>query len=119
VVKDIGPADLLQAIRVVAAGEMLLSPSVTRRLIAQFTARASRPQTALADQVARLTEREREVLELVAMGLSNREIAEHLVVGEATVKTHVSRLLSKLDSRDRAQLVIFAYESGLVTPGQR
>jgi len=112
--KDTPPADLLTAIEVVAAGEALLAPTVTRRLIAEFSRRpepATRP--AGLDGV---TEREREVLVLIARGLSNTEIAGHLHLGLATVKTHIGRLLSKLQARDRAQLVIAAYESGLVTP---
>jgi DNA-binding NarL/FixJ family response regulator len=115
-VKDTDPVELLRAVHVVAAGESLLSPSVTRRLIAQFASRASphrRPP-----QLDSLTDREREVMALVAAGLSNDEIAERLVVSPATVKTHVSRTMGKLDARDRAQLVVFAYESGLVTPSR-
>jgi DNA-binding NarL/FixJ family response regulator len=116
VLKDIPPADLLAAIRVVAAGDALLAPSVTRRLIAEF---AHRPGPAQAAPAALdvLTDREREVLALVARGLSNGEIAQHLVVSPATSKTHVSRLLTKLGARDRAQLVAIAYETGLVIPG--
>ncbi len=113
--KDTPPADLLAAIRVVAAGESLLAPSVTRRLIAEFTSRPD-PARPMARELAGVTEREREVLALVARGLSNAEIAEHLHVGLATVKTHVSRLLAKLQARDRAQLVIVAYETALVRP---
>jgi DNA-binding NarL/FixJ family response regulator len=113
--KDTPPGDLLTAIRVVAAGEALLAPSVTRRLIAQFSRGPApgRPVPATLDGV---TEREREVLTLVARGLSNAEIAAHLRLSLPTVKTHVSRLLSKLAARDRAQLVIVAYETGLVSP---
>ena len=113
--KDTPPADLLAAIRVVAAGDALLAPRVTRRLIEEF---ARRPEPALAtpDALAALTDREREVLALVARGLSNAEIAEQLVVSPATSKTHVSRVLTKLGARDRAQLVMLAYETGLVTP---
>lgn len=113
--KDAPPADLLAAIRVVAAGEALLAPSVTRRLISEFTARpaAPRPLPAALDGV---TARESEVLMLVARGLSNAEIAAELSVSLATAKTHVGRLLTKLGARDRAQLVIVAYESGLVRP---
>jgi DNA-binding NarL/FixJ family response regulator len=116
VVKDIEPADLLQAVRIIAAGDALLSPSVTRRLIAEF---ASRPQRSEVrpEQLEVLTEREREVLTLVGTGRNNEEIAETLVVSPATAKTHVSRIMSKLDARDRAQLVVIAYETGLVTPG--
>jgi DNA-binding NarL/FixJ family response regulator len=116
VLKDIEPADLLQAIRVVAAGEALLSPSVTRRLIAEYASRAPARRVAARD-LADLTEREREVLAAVGTGKSNDEIAAELFVSPATVKTHVSRVLSKLDARDRAQLVVAAYESGLVVPG--
>lgn len=116
-VKDTEPAGLLEAIRVVARGDALLSPSVTRRLIAEF---AAQPRTPRPDgRLAELTEREREVMALVAGGLSNDEIAERLVVSPATVKTHVSRVMGKLDARDRAQVVVLAYESGLVSPGTR
>jgi DNA-binding NarL/FixJ family response regulator len=115
--KDTQPTELLAAIRVVAAGEALLSPRVTRTVIAEF---ASRPEPgAKVDESALtfLTTREREVLALIGRGLSNSEIAETLVIGAATMKTHVSRILSKLNARDRAQLVVTAYETGLVTPG--
>jgi DNA-binding NarL/FixJ family response regulator len=114
-VKDTEPADLIKAIRVVAAGESLLSPGVTRRLIAEFARRAKEPLTLPA--IGELTEREREVMGLVALGLSNDEIAQRLVVSPATAKTHVSRIMIKLGARDRAQLVVFAYESGLARPG--
>jgi DNA-binding NarL/FixJ family response regulator len=114
--KDTPPADLLAAIRVVAAGDALLAPSVTRRLIAEF-ARRPEPSAVTPAELATLTDREREVLALVARGLSNAEIAELLVVSAATAKTHVSRVLAKLQARDRAQLVMLAYETGLVTPG--
>jgi DNA-binding NarL/FixJ family response regulator len=114
--KDTLPADLLAAIRVVAAGDALLAPGVTRRLIAEF-ARRPEPSAVTPAALATLTDREREVLALVARGLSNAEIAELLVVSGATAKTHVSRVLAKLGARDRAQLVMFAYETGLVTPG--
>jgi DNA-binding NarL/FixJ family response regulator len=114
--KDTPPADLLAAIRVVAAGDALLAPSVTRRLIAEF-ARRPEPSAVTPADLAALTDREREVLALVARGLSNAEIAELLVVSGATAKTHVSRVLAKLGARDRAQLVMLAYETGLVTPG--
>ena len=114
--KDTPPADLLAAIRVVAAGDALLAPSVTRRLIAEF-ARRPGPGAATPAALAALTEREREVLGLVARGLSNAEIAGLLQVSAATAKTHVSRVLAKLQARDRAQLVMLAYETGLVTPG--
>jgi DNA-binding NarL/FixJ family response regulator len=113
--KDTPPADLLAAIRVIAGGEALLSPRVTRRLIAEFTTRPA----VLTNQVRSLqgvTEREREILVLVARGMSNTELASHLHLSMATVKTHVSRLLSKLQARDRAQLVIAAYEAGLMAP---
>nr|WP_240746791.1 response regulator transcription factor [Cryptosporangium phraense] len=114
--KDAPPADLLAAIRVVAAGDALIAPSVTRRLIERFVAAAevARPAPALEG----VTPREREVLVLVARGLSNREIAGRLHLSEATVKTHVGRLFDKVEARDRAQLVIAAYESGLVTAGR-
>ncbi|GAA4322457.1 DNA-binding NarL/FixJ family response regulator [Actinomadura luteofluorescens] len=110
--KDTPPADLLNAVRVVAAGEALLAPTVTRRLIAEFT---RRPRTAspLPRALDGVTERERQVLALVARGLSNTEIADHLHLSLATVKTYIGRLLTKLRARDRAQLVIIAYESGL------
>lgn len=100
----------------VAEGEALLAPTVTRRLIAEFVAR---PEHRRVDTSAfrQITEREREVLALVAGGLSNDEIAEHLVISTATARTHVSRIMTKIDARDRAQLVVLAYESGLVTPG--
>jgi DNA-binding NarL/FixJ family response regulator len=114
--KDTPPADLLAAIRVVAAGDALLAPGITRRLIAEF-ARRPEPSTITPAELATLTDREREVLALVAHGLSNAEIAQRLVVSPATSKTYVSRLLAKLGARDRAQLVAIAYETGLVTPG--
>jgi DNA-binding NarL/FixJ family response regulator len=114
--KDTPPADLLAAIRVVAAGDALLAPGVTRRLIAEF-ARRPEPTTVTPAALAGLTDREREVLVLVARGLTNAEIAGRLVVSTATAKTHVSRVLAKLQARDRAQLVMLAYETGLVTPG--
>jgi DNA-binding NarL/FixJ family response regulator len=116
--KDTPPADLLTAIRVVAAGDALLSPRVTRRLINAF-ARSPDPVPLPAAGLGTVTEREREVLVLVARGLSNVEIATHLTLSPATVKTHVGRLLTKLDVRDRAQLVIVAYETGLITPTAR
>jgi DNA-binding NarL/FixJ family response regulator len=111
--KDTEPADLVRGIRAVAAGDALLSPRVTRRLIAEFAARRV-PTPPLS--LAQLTEREREVLALVGAGLSNDEIAARLVVSPATVKTHVSRAVAKLGARDRAQLVVYAYEAGLVRP---
>jgi DNA-binding NarL/FixJ family response regulator len=115
-VKDTEPAELLRAVRVVAGGEALLSPGVTRRLIAEF-ASAAAPVVRPSPRIESLTEREREVMALVAAGLSNDEIAERLVVSPATAKTHVSRVMGKLDARDRAQVVVAAYESGLVRPG--
>jgi DNA-binding NarL/FixJ family response regulator len=116
-VKDTEPSELLQAIRVVARGDALLSPGVTRRLIAEFASRT--PGRRAYPGLDTLTEREREVMELVAAGLTNDEIAERLVVSPATAKTHVSRVMGKLDARDRAQVVVVAYESGLVQPGRR
>jgi DNA-binding NarL/FixJ family response regulator len=116
-VKDTDPAELLRAIRVVAAGDALLSPGVTRRLIADLVARPDR-RAAPPPDLAGLTEREREVVALVALGLSNDEIAARLVVSPATVRTHVSRAMTKLHARDRAQLVVFAYQAGLATPGR-
>ena len=113
--KDTEPVDLLAAIRVVAAGDALMSPSITRRLIAEFASR-SRP-TVSSDVLDVLTEREREIVGLVGEGLSNAEIADRLVVSPATAKTHVSRAMTKLHVRDRAQLVVIAYETGLVRPG--
>ncbi|MFC7824821.1 response regulator [Streptomyces sp. NPDC057375] len=110
--KDTEPADLLQALDVVARGEALLSPSVTRTLIGEFVARP--PDRVTAPGLDTLTRREREVTALVARGLSNEEIAAHMVVSPLTAKTHVSRAMTKLGARDRAQLVVFAYESGLV-----
>jgi DNA-binding NarL/FixJ family response regulator len=116
-VKDTEPVELLRAIRVVASGEALLSPGVTRRLIGEFVAQ---PQGRGFDGAAleALTDREREVVALVAAGLSNEEIATELVISPATARTHVSRAMVKLHARDRAQLVVLAYESGLVAPGQ-
>jgi DNA-binding NarL/FixJ family response regulator len=115
--KNSPPEELARAIRVVATGESLLSPSITRRLVEDI---ASRPRTGATPPpaLAELTEREREVLLLVARGLSNAEIAERLIVSLGTVKTHVARLLMKLGLRDRVQAVVLAYESGLVTPGE-
>ncbi|WP_030993411.1 response regulator transcription factor [Streptomyces decoyicus] len=114
-VKDTEPEELLRAVRAVVAGDALLSPGVTRRLIAEFAARSKEP--AAADALSELTEREREVMALVGLGLSNEEIARRLVVSPLTAKTHVSRTMVKLGARDRAQLVVLAYESGLVRPG--
>jgi len=116
--KDAPPADLIAAVRVVASGDALLAPSVTRRLIADFARQRPTTQGKPALRLNALTERETEVLTLVARGSSNTEIADELVLAEQTVKTHVSRIFSKLDLRDRAQAVVFAYESGLVTPGE-
>ena len=116
-VKNTEPADLIRGVRAVAEGDALLSPGVTRRLIAEFATRASRSPDVSSPELGQLTEREREVMGLVAAGLSNDEIAAKLVVSPATAKTHVSRAMVKLGARDRAQLVVFAYESGLVRPG--
>jgi DNA-binding NarL/FixJ family response regulator len=115
--KDAPAADLVQAVRIVAAGEALLAPSVTRRLIAEFAARpnADRPRPV---ELNALTPRETDVLRLIARGRSNQEIATDLVVAEQTVKTHIGRILTKLHLRDRAQAVVFAYETGLVAVGE-
>ena len=113
--KDAGPAELLHAIRVVAAGDALLAPRITRRLIAQFTVARSAAHAA-EDRLAVLTEREREVLALVGQGLSNDEIGAELFLSPATARTHVSHAMVKLGARDRAQLVVIAYQTGLVTP---
>ncbi len=116
--KDIDPPDLLAAVRVVAAGEALLAPRLTRRLIEAFVAQDATPSAARDDAaLAELTPREREVLALVGRGFSNAEIAAALVVSPLTAKTHVARLFAKLDARDRAQLVVLAYETALVVPG--
>jgi DNA-binding NarL/FixJ family response regulator len=117
-VKDTEPAELLRGVRVVAAGDALLSPNVTRRLIEEYAANATRRSTPPDAELALLTEREREIVTLVGRGLSNDEIAAHLVLSPLTAKTHVSRAMSKLSVRDRAQLVVFAYETALVTPGR-
>ena len=117
--KDTAPEDLLNAIRVVADGQALLAPTVTRRLIEEFARRSPHAAPEPPEGFDQLTERETEVLRAVAQGLSNAEIAEDLVVSYATVKTHVSRLLMKLAVRDRAQLVVVAYEGGIVQPGAR
>jgi DNA-binding NarL/FixJ family response regulator len=114
--KDATPDELVQAVRVIASGEALLAPRVTSRLVHEF-ARRTPPAQASSGRLSVLTGREREVLSLVARGLTNAEIAEQLVVSPATAKTHVSRVLTKVEARDRAQLVVLAYESGLVTPG--
>ena len=113
--KDAPAAELVHAVRVVAAGEALLAPSVTRKLIEEF-ARRPGPQRGAPPSLSALTARETEVMALIAQGLSNQEIAAQLVVAEQTVKTHVGRILAKLDLRDRAQAVVAAYEAGLVTP---
>jgi DNA-binding NarL/FixJ family response regulator len=116
--KDTEPVELLRALQVVAAGEALLAPTVTRRMIEDFV---SRPEQRRVDTsvLHEVTHREREVLALVAGGLSNEEIADHLVISPATARTHVSRIMTKLHARDRAQLVVLAYESGLVRPRER
>lgn len=114
-VKNTEPAELIRSVRVVAGGDALLSPGVTRKLMAKFAQHAKEPRA--GDSLDSLTEREREVMALVGEGLSNSEIAERLFVSPATAKTHVSRAMVKLGVRDRAQLVVLAYESGLVRPG--
>lgn len=115
-VKDTEPGELLHAVRIIARGDTLLSPSITRRLIADVLSR-SPPVTTSTGQLEHLTIREREVLTLVGTGLSNDEIATRLFLSPLTVKTHVNRILTKLSARDRAQLVVTAYEHGLITPG--
>ena len=117
-VKHTEPAELVRAVRVVADGEALLSPSVTRRLVSEFATRTKQPSGPSA-ALAELTAREREVMALVAEGLTNAEIGERLFMSPATARTHVSRILTKLGARDRTQLVVMAYESGLVRPGWR
>jgi DNA-binding NarL/FixJ family response regulator len=114
-VKDTEPEELIHAVRVAARGDALISPSVTRRLIAEFAGRTRAP--APSPRLNALTEREREVMRLVATGLTNDQIAARLVLSPATAKTHVSRIMTKLDVRDRSQLVVLAYESGMVSPG--
>jgi DNA-binding NarL/FixJ family response regulator len=114
-VKDTEPVDLIRAVRTVAAGDGLLSPRATRRLVEEYASRAKPAD--LAPELDQLTEREREVMSHAAAGLSNAEIAAVLVISPTTVKTHISRAMTKLGARDRAQLVVFAYESGLVRPG--
>jgi len=116
--KDTEPVELLRALRVIADGEALLAPTVTKRLISEFVARPEHRRPA-PEALGELTEREREVLALVAGGMSNDEIAAHLVISPATSRTHVSRIITKLHARDRAQLVVLAYESGLVRPTRR
>jgi DNA-binding NarL/FixJ family response regulator len=115
--KDARREQLSTAVRTVAAGESLLAPSITRRLVEDFCRRPP-PVEGVPDAAAGLSDREREVLRLVARGLSNAEIAVQLFLGEATVKSHVARILAKLDLRDRVQIVVFAYESGLIRPGE-
>jgi DNA-binding NarL/FixJ family response regulator len=117
ITKDVPAEELVRAVRLVAAGEALLTPAVTRQLLNRVARRLPAPVGHGPQELAQLTEREREVLELLAQGKSNAEIAEALVVGEATVKTHVSNVLMKLDLRDRVQAVVLAYEIGLVQPG--
>ena len=114
--KSVPPEHLVHAVRVVAAGESLLDPTITRRLVERFVARPS-PAKAGRDVLERISEREADVLRLVAAGMSNREIAQELFLSEGTVKTHVNHVLRKLDLRDRVQAVVLAYESGLVEPG--
>jgi DNA-binding NarL/FixJ family response regulator len=121
-VKDTEPVELLRGVRAVAAGDALLSPSVTRRVIGEFATPGGRGRPALPPEeaerlLAQLTEREREVMVLVGEGLSNDEIAGRLMISPATAKTHVSRAMVKLGARDRAQLVVYAYEAGLIRPG--
>jgi DNA-binding NarL/FixJ family response regulator len=116
--KDVAPEELVKAIRIVAAGESLLAPSVTRRLIEEYVRAPAAPATA-PPELASLTEREHEVLTLIGKGLANHEIAERLFLSMATVKTHVNRVFSKLGLRDRAQAVVLAYETGIVTAGSR
>lgn len=118
VLKDTRPEDLVAAVRVVAEGGALLSPSITRRLIGRF-AQQGETDSALSEKLDELTSREREVLTAIARGLNNQEISESLFIGGATVKTHVSNVLSKLGLRDRAQAVVFAYESGLISAGSQ
>jgi DNA-binding NarL/FixJ family response regulator len=115
--KDVPSDDFVRAIRIIAAGDALLAPSVTGRLLDRFRDHLPAPTDARNERLRALTDRELEILGLVARGLSNREIADHLVLAEPTVKTHVSHVLLKLDLRDRAQAVVLAYEVGLVRPG--
>ena len=117
--KDAGPDELRRAVRVVAAGEALLAPAVTRRVLQAVAATPARSATPGGERLAQLTEREREILAEVGTGRSNDEIAEALSISPATARTHVSRVMTKLAARDRAQLVVIAYETGLVTPGSR
>jgi DNA-binding NarL/FixJ family response regulator len=115
--KDAPPEEIAAAVRIVAAGEALLAPAVTRSVIEEFARREPQPAPTRPPAIAQLTPREREVLELLARGRSNAEICSELVISEATAKTHVARILQKLDLRDRVQAVIYAYESGLIAPG--
>jgi len=115
--KDAAPEQVFAAVRVVAAGDALIDPAVTRRVIAEFARRQAPEQPPRLPALAQLTDREREVLTLVARGLSNADIAARLVISHATAKTHVARILAKLQARDRAQLVMLAYETGLARPG--
>ena len=115
--KDVSPEQLVAAVRLVATGDALLAPSITRRLVERF-AKPAPPVSIDAPDLSALTSREREVLLLIARGLNNAELAEQLTLSEATVKTHVARILSKLGLRDRVQAVVLAYESGLIAPGQ-
>ena len=116
--KDVSPEQLVAAVRLVAAGDALLAPSITRRLVERFAKPAAAPAQQSTAEIDTLTAREREVLVLMARGLSNAELADRLTLSEATVKTHVARILGKLDLRDRVQAVVLAYETGLVTPGE-
>jgi DNA-binding NarL/FixJ family response regulator len=116
--KDVTPEQLVASVKLVATGDALLAPSITRRLVERFAAPASAPPPNVSVEVESLTAREREVLVLMARGLSNAELSERLIVSEATVKTHVARILAKLGLRDRVQAVVLAYETGLVTPGE-
>ena len=116
--KDAPPEDLYRAVRVVASGDAMIAPTVTRRLLAHFASQASVPTSIEAQRsIERLTERERDVLKLIARGLSNREIGDAIFVAETTVKTHVGRIFMKLDARDRVQAAVVAYDAGLVLPG--
>jgi DNA-binding NarL/FixJ family response regulator len=117
--KDAPPEEIAAAVRIVASGEALLAPAVTRSVIEEFAKQPPAPPAAPPTAVEELTPREREVLDLLARGLSNAEICEQLVISDATAKTHVARILQKLDLRDRVQTVIYAYETGLVAPGSR
>ena len=118
--KDVPPADLVSGVRAVAGGDAVVAPAVTRRLLERFTRHLPDPVTgesAAGEKLAQLTEREREVLVLVARGLSNLEVAQRLAVSDVTVKTHVGRILTKLALRDRVQVVVYAYENGIIRPG--